>query len=102
MVRWLHLPLPGSVIAMAILLLLLGTKVIEPANLRRGAQWFLAELMLFLLPSVLSVSGHPEFFGGLGLKLLAAILGGTLVVMIVTALVVDGCYRWSMARRRQR
>jgi holin-like protein len=41
---------------------------------------------------------HPEFFGSVGLKLFAVILLGTLIVMVVTAVAVDLCYRWMLTR----
>ena len=90
--RLTHLPIPGSVIALGLLLMLLGQKILHPDTLQRGARWFLAEMVLFLLPSVISLLAHPELFGRTGLKLLAAILLGTLAVMLVTALVVETCY----------
>ena len=90
--RLTHLPIPGSVIAMGLVLLLLGQKILHPATLQRGARWFLAEMVLFLLPSVIPLLAHPELFGRTGLKLLTAILLGTLAVMLVTALVVETCF----------
>jgi holin-like protein len=92
-VRLTGLPLPGAVIGLFLVLTLLANHWFSPASLQRGSRWFLARLVLFLLPSVLSLLDHPEFLGLLGLKILAAILLGTLSVMVVTALVVDLCYR---------
>jgi len=43
---------------------------------------------------------HREFLGLLGLKILSVILLGTVVVMSVTALVVDLGYRLSEAHSR--
>jgi len=93
------LPLPGVIAGLFLLLGLLLGKRFSPHTLRRGAQWFLSELLLFLLPSVLSLLDHPEFLGLTGLKILAAILLGTLLVMVVTALVVELCYRWLLAAK---
>lgn len=98
-VRLGGLPVPGAVIALFLVLALLAGGVFSPLTLRRGARWFLAEMVLFLLPSVLSLLDHPEFLGWLGLKLLLAVGLGILVVMVVTALVVDLCYRWLTATK---
>ena len=62
--------------------------------MRRGANWFLADMLLFFIPAILAVLDHREFLGLLGLKILAVILTGTGIVMAVTALCVDLFYRW--------
>jgi Putative effector of murein hydrolase LrgA len=92
--RLVGLPLPGGIIGMAIVLTLLASHRISVFSMRRGAQWFLADMLLFFVPAVLAVIDHPEFLGLLGLKILVVILVGTLAVMAVTALTVDFCWRW--------
>jgi len=52
-------------------------------------------MLLFFVPAVLAVLDHREFLGLLGLKLLAVVLGGTLLVMGGTGLTVDLCCRLS-------
>jgi holin-like protein len=63
--------------------------------MKRGADWLLAEMLLFFVPAVLALLDHREFLGLLGLKILAIIVLSTTMVMGVTALTVDLCYRWS-------
>ncbi|NLS03166.1 CidA/LrgA family protein [Rhizobium sp. P32RR-XVIII] len=82
-------PVPGSVIGLFLVLALLAAGWIKPAAMRRGAQWFMAEMLLFFIPAVLAVLDHREFLGLLGLKVLAVIVTGTLVVMGTTALAVE-------------
>lgn len=89
----LKLPLPGGIVGMAVVLALLGTGWLRPASMRRGARWLLAEMLLFFIPATLAVMDHREFMGALGLKLLAVITLGTLLVMGATALTVDLCHR---------
>ena len=84
-----QLPVPGSVIGLFLLFLLLMTGGMNLLTVRRGAQWYLAEMLLFFIPAVLAVLDHHEFFGLLGLKILAVILLGTFVVMVATALAVE-------------
>jgi holin-like protein len=98
LVGWLSLPIPGAVLGLLMLLALLAHGGCSVAALRRGSRWFLAQMLLFLLPSVASLLDHPEFFGWLGFKVLAAVCLGTLTVMIVTALLMDACYRWLAAQ----
>jgi holin-like protein len=92
------LPVPGGVIGMALVLLLLVTGKISLRSMRGGAQWLLADMLLFFVPAVLAVLDHSEFLGLVGLKILAVILGGTIAVMCTTALAVDFGYRMMMRR----
>ena len=93
--RWTHLPIPGGVIGLMIVLALLASHRLSHASLRRGANWLLADMLLFFVPATMAVLDHREFLGLLGLKILSVILVGTLVVMSVTALVVELSIRWS-------
>jgi len=93
LVRLADLPVPGGIAGMVIALALLASHRVSPLSLRRGAEWFLAEMLLFFVPAVLAVIDHREFLGLLGLKILVVILAGTAAVMGVTALTVDLCYR---------
>jgi holin-like protein len=96
-VRLLGLPVPGGIVGMLLVLGLLLSGRLSLGTMRLGAQWFLAELLLFFTPAVLAVLSHQQFFGLLGLKILLVILAGTLCVMGVTALTVEFCYRWRIA-----
>ncbi|WP_408068493.1 CidA/LrgA family protein [Xanthobacter oligotrophicus] len=95
-VRLTHLPLPGGIVGMVVVLTLLGTGHIRPAVVRRGAGWLLAEMLLFFVPAVMAILDHGELMGLVGLKIAAVILTGTVTVMGGTALAVDLCYRWRM------
>ena len=94
LVRALSLPLPGALVGLAAVLLLLATRRLSAAGLRRGAQWLLADMLLFFVPAVLAVLDHREFLGLMGLKILCVIVLSTALVMLVTASVVDACCRW--------
>lgn len=94
-VRFGHLPVPGSVIGLFLLFALLMSGGIKLLSVQRGAQWYLAEMLLFFIPAVLAVLDHHEFFGMLGLKILGVILFGTLMVMTATALAVEAGMRLS-------
>ncbi|GEO83002.1 CidA/LrgA family protein [Pararhodospirillum oryzae] len=92
--RTMGIPVPGGLIGMGLALGLLALGRVSLFSLKRGADWFLAEMLLFFVPAVLAVMNHQEFLGLLGLKLLAIIVLSTLAVMAVTALSVDLCWRW--------
>lgn len=94
------LPIPGGVFGLAILLALLASGILRPLTVRRGAAWLLAEQLLFFVPAVMALLGHHELLSGLGLKLIAVIVAGTLLVMTGTALTVELWYRWRLAQAR--
>jgi len=98
-VRRTGLPIPGAIAGLFIVLALLMSKRLSLRSVRRGAQLFLAEMLLFFVPAVLALLDHPEFLGLLGLKIFTVILLSTIIVMIVTGGVIDLCYRWSIARK---
>jgi holin-like protein len=98
--RRLHLPLPGSVLALGLLLALLGLRVVPLAGLRRGADWLLAEMLLFFIPAVMAVSQHMDLLRADGLRIVAVILLGTVLVMASTAFVVDLVWRWERRHAR--
>ncbi|NKJ04788.1 MULTISPECIES: CidA/LrgA family protein [Rhizobium] len=91
-VRLVHLPIPGAIAGMLLVLALFASGKVGVASMQRGAEWFLAEMLLFFVPAVLAVLDHGEFIGIVGLKVLAVILVGTIIVMGVTAIAIDiGC-----------
>lgn len=96
-VKVIGLPIPGSVVGMLLVLLMLATRRMSVFSIQRGAEWFIADLMLFFVPAVLAVLDHRELFGLLGLKILTVILGGTIAVVAITGLIVDLCWRWNNA-----
>jgi holin-like protein len=87
-------PVPGSIVGMLLLLFLLHGGLVDLSSIKRGADWLLAEMLLFFVPAVMAVLDHREFLGWIGLKILAVILCGTAVVMTCTALTIDLCFRW--------
>lgn len=96
--RLTELPIPGGVVGMMLALALLASGRLSLLSMRRGAQWYIAEMLLFFIPAVLALLDHREFFGLLGLKILIVILVGTVVVMCTTALAVDFGYRLIVRR----
>lgn len=92
------LPVPGGIVGMLLVLALLFTRRMRLRSMRRGAEWFLAEILLFFLPAVLAVCAHQRFFGWVGIEILFTLLVGTLCVGGLTALTVDLCHQWRLAR----
>lgn len=102
MTRLLRLPFPGAITGMFLVLLLLLSGTIKVRSMRRGAEWFLAEMLLFFVPAVLAVIDHHEFLGWVGVKIIAVILAGTIIVMCTTALAIDLGYRLMLRQEARR
>lgn len=96
--RTLDLPVPGSILGLLVALGLLWSGVMPAKMLNRGAGLLLAHLMLFFVPAMLALLEHPELISLTGLKVLIAIMTGTIVVMSGTALVVDFCIKRALRR----
>lgn len=92
--RGLGLPFPGAIVGLGLMLALLLSGWVKPTAVRRGAKFLIGEMLLFFVPAVLAVLDHAEWLSVTGLKLFAAVLLGTLMVMLGTALAVDLSYRW--------
>ncbi|MFB5266867.1 CidA/LrgA family protein [Paenibacillus enshidis] len=87
LVNWLHWPVPGSIIGMAILFILLQTGVVRLSWIEAGANWLLAELLLFFIPSAVGVMDYGPMLEHNGMIILLVVLLGTFIVMAVTGLV---------------
>lgn len=100
MVRALGLPVPAGIVGLGLLLVALGSGRVPPGWLRRGSTGLLDHMLLFFVPACMALLDHPEFLGATGLKLLAVIVLGTILVMAGTALTVELCFRWSARHAR--
>ncbi|MFC4350291.1 CidA/LrgA family protein [Fodinicurvata halophila] len=95
LVRAADLGIPGGIVGFLLVLGLLMSRRLRLESVKRGADWFVSEMLLFFLPAVVAIVDHGELVSLAGLKALLVIVAGTLAVMLVTALTVDLCYRWS-------
>lgn len=89
LVHALGLPVPGSILALVLVLSLLLSRQVKIISIRRGANGLLDHMILFFVPAIMALLNHREFLGLLGLKILLVILVSTLMVMVGTGLVVD-------------
>ncbi len=92
-VRLARLPIPGGIVGMIVAYVMLASQRVSTRSMRRGAQWYIGDMLLFFIPAVPAVMIHPELLGWLGVKIVGVIFMGTIAVMCVTALTVDIFYR---------
>lgn len=87
LVQFFHLPLPGSIVGIFILVLLLQTKIISIKQVELGANLLLAELLLFFIPSAVGIIKYENLLEANGVRILLIIAAGTVIVMASTGLV---------------
>lgn len=95
---WLHWPIPGGVVGLALLLLVFASGLIRPAVLQLGAGWLMAEMLLFFIPALMSLLDYGALARNQGWRIMLVIAVSTLTVMLVTALTVEYACRWKTRR----
>ncbi|ASS64977.1 holin-like protein [Paenibacillus sp. RU4T] len=78
----LSLPVPGSVLGLALVFILLRTGIIKLGWIELGAGWLLAEMLLFFIPPAAGLVQFGPLLAGSGLQILLVILISSVLVMI--------------------
>ena len=98
LVRRENMLVPSGVVGLFLVTALLFTGVMTERRFESGAQWLLAEMPLFFIPPLLSITEFGPVFAQYGVSLLAAVLIGSVFVMSCTGLIVDHVFhlesRW--------
>lgn len=90
--RGLHLPLPGPVIGMILLLIALRWQAVqEPVSV--AANFLLSHLSLLFVPVGVGVMTHLSLVTRYGVEMLAVVVLSTLVGLAVTVLTLHGLQR---------
>lgn len=84
-----NLPLPGSIVGLALLFISLYFKWIKLAWVDAGAKFLTAELLLFFIPSAVGIVNYQSIISLVGVKLILVIFASTILVMAATGLVAD-------------
>ena len=93
--RLLHIQIPGSILGIIVIFILLKTKLLPVSWIEIGANWLLAELLLFFIPSAVGVVQYKQLLIHNGLQMVALIIVSTGLVMTCAGLVVS-----SIAKRK--
>jgi holin-like protein len=103
-VRLLHLPVPGGVVGLIVLLALLFGGGIAPRWVKAGADWLLSDMLLFFIPAAVAAVQYGGLFREDGWRLALVVIGGTLMVMVAVAFAVEQAARLErrLALRRAR
>ncbi|TVY00512.1 CidA/LrgA family protein [Cohnella terricola] len=86
-VQYAHLPVPGSLLGIAILFALLRAKAIKPNWVDLGSKWLLAEMLLFFIPATIRIIDYKKLVLSSGIQIMGTIVLSTLIVMACAGLV---------------
>lgn len=89
LVRVVHLPVPGCVVGLVLLLVLLFCGGVTPRWVKAGADWLLSDMLLFFIPAAVAAVQYGGLFRADGWRLALVVAGGTLMVMVAVAFAVE-------------
>lgn len=89
----LPFPFPGSVLAMLVLLILFGGKILKPEQIQAASDFLLSHMMLVFLPSIIALINYLDVLQSVWLPLLAIVVISTLVAFFVSGTVVSAVIR---------
>lgn len=95
-------PIPGGVIGLGVLAALLFSGLLPLRWVQFGAEWLLAEMLLFFVPPLMAVVDAGPLMMQLGWRLVAVLVLGCLMVMVGTGLVVDWVFHIERRRRARK
>jgi len=87
------LPVPGPVIGMVLLLVALLAKLPVPAGIHATSRKLLAYLGLLFVPAGAGVVTRLPMIGAHWLPIVIAVVGSTIITMVITAVVMRGLER---------
>ena len=87
------LPVPGPVIGMVLLLIALLAKLPAPAGIHATSRKLLAYLSLLFVPAGAGVVTRLPMIGAHWLPIVIAVVGSTIITMVITAAVMRGLER---------
>lgn len=85
----IHLPIPGSIIGLALLFTSLHSGLIKLTRIETGAALLISEMMLFFVPALVGFMQHTWLFGMKGLFILFIVISGTAIMMITTGVISE-------------
>lgn len=84
-----HLPLPGNVLGIVILLCLLSLKIIKLEMIEDISKFLLDHLQFFFIPAGVGLISNLELLKSKGVAILLICIISTIVVMTVTGLTIE-------------
>ena len=85
----LHLPVPGTMLAIVVVFILLRTGVVKLAWLSSGADFLIANLVLFFIPSAVVLMKHTEYLAVHVTGILLVVVLGTFLIMAFSGIMTE-------------
>ncbi|WNS80895.1 CidA/LrgA family holin-like protein [Domibacillus sp. DTU_2020_1001157_1_SI_ALB_TIR_016] len=82
-----HIPIPGSIIGLVLMLLCLMFNIIPVKMIENGAGFLLSFLPLLFIPAMTGVINYPSLFSSSGAVLLFVVVLSTIVTMAAAGIV---------------
>ncbi|KOP66075.1 holin [Bacillus sp. FJAT-18019] len=86
MAKWLDWGIPGSILGIVVVFILLETKILRLEWIELGANWLLAELLLFFIPAAVGIMKYFPMLEADGLQILFVVVFSTIIVMVSSGL----------------
>lgn len=83
------LPIPASMFGLCLLFLALYFHIIKLEWVKKGANWLMAELLLFFIPSAVGIVNYDEIISVQGAEIVGLIGISTIIVVGMTALIAE-------------
>ncbi|MFV0555193.1 MAG: CidA/LrgA family protein [Mangrovibacterium sp.] len=84
-----HLPIPGSIVGMILLLIFLLTGIVKEKDIKETADFMLQHMSFFFIPACVSVMSSYTLLQGFYLQSFVLIVSSTILVMCVAAWVAQ-------------
>jgi len=88
-VTWLELPVPGSIVGMALLFIALVSGLCKLQWVETAAQLHIKHITLLFIPFIIGVWHFAGIFRVEGIKLAIILAASSLVVLLVTAFIAE-------------
>jgi holin-like protein len=95
-----HLPIPGSIIGLMLLLACLSLKIVPLIIVEDGASFLLSILPLLFIPAMTGVMNYPSLLSGTGAVLFLIVVLSTIVTMAVSGFASQHLEKRSERRER--
>ncbi|WED23105.1 CidA/LrgA family protein [Vibrio sp. JC009] len=87
--HYFGLGIPGSIIGMLLLFTLMATGIVSPEWVKPTAALFIRYMIILFIPISVGLMQHLELLSANAVQILASTIGGTTLVIILVALMLE-------------
>jgi holin-like protein len=101
-VRRTGVPISGGVVGLGLLFVLLRYGGVASRWVEDGANWLLADMLLFFIPATIAAVKYGSLFAKDGWRIVLVVIAGTVCVMTAVAIAVDIAARFERGLKLRR